>query len=358
MFGAAGCFILTYLTWEGTGLLLPAFLVALLTLTGKDLTWLKCKSLWLAAAMISVVVILQFSRRILLNIPYIVVGKGLSGAGFKLFFLDPMYDPWFYLENFLLSGNHLILTAIIIIGVPLIAINAGIRYYTMLLIVVIILLNNLMPNVSIRYAYFIQPFLILSASAILVSFISYIWILYSNFPPLTVGITNTVFTITLPLMIFLLTNTTFLQIYRLKSSPDWIAQTLPDVYNIDYRSTNYFLKNHVPSNTVIISLMPQTMEYYIGRRGDYYLQSYTNRQIFYDVSEVSSVYLDKYVGSQVIRNIQELMEIVNNQKRVYLVATPYAAFRTSNDKSINEFIERNGKIIYEGYKTRIYRLER
>jgi hypothetical protein len=357
-YGAVGCFILTYLTWEGTGLLLPAFLVALLMLTGKDLTWLKRKSVWLAAAMISVVVILQFSRRILLNIPYIVVGKGLSDAGFTLFFLNPMYDPWFYLKDFLLSGNHLILTAIIIIGIPLIVVNAGIRYYTSLLVVVIILLNNLVPNLSTRYAYFSQPFLILSASSILIGYISFIRSLYSNFFFLTVSIITIILSVTIPFIVFALTNTMFLQMYRLKSSPEWMIQMLPEVYGIDYRSTDYFLKNHLLPDDIIVSLMPQTMEYYTGKKGNYYLQSYTDRQIFYDVSEVSSTYLDKYVGSQVIRNIKELMDVVNSHKRIYLVATPYAAFRSSNDKVIDEFFDRNGKIVYESYKTRIYKLER
>jgi hypothetical protein len=300
------------------------------------------------------VVILQFSRRILLNIPYIVVGKGLSDAGFKLFFLDPMYDPWFYLENFLLSGNHLILTVVIIIGMPLIISNSATRYCITLLIVVIILLNNLIPNLSTRYAYFVQPFLILAASAILMRSISFIWILCGRFFPLTLSISNAILTITLPFVVLVLTNTEFLRMYRLKSSPEWIIQTLPEVYAIDYRSTDYFLKSHLSSNDIVISLMPQTMEYYIGRRGNYYLQSYTNRQVFYDVSEVSTAYLDKYIGSRVIRNIRELMDVINNHRKIFLVATPYSSFRSSNDKSVDEFIVRNGKIIYESYNTRIY----
>jgi uncharacterized membrane protein len=357
MYGAAGCFTLTYLTWEGTGLLLPAFLVALLMLKGKDLTWLKCKSLWLAAAMISIVVILQFSRRILLNVPYIVVGKGLSDAGFKLFFIDPMYDPWFYLENFLLSGNHFILTAIIIIGIPLIISNAAIRYHFTLLIVVVILLNNLIPNLSTRYAYFVQPFLVISSAAILMSSINLIWTFFGRISFLTLNISNAIFSVALPLAVLSLTNTEVFRMYRIKSSPDWIVQTLPEVYGIDYRSTDYFLRNHSSLSDVVISMMPQALEYYTGKEGNYYLQSYTDRQIFYDVSETSSVYLDKYIGSRVIRNIQELEEVMNSHKRVYLVATPYSAFRSSNDKLVDEFIERKGRIIYESYKTRVYILE-
>jgi hypothetical protein len=104
--------------------------------------------------------------------------------------------------------------------------------------------------------------------------------------------------------------------------------------------------------------MPQTLGFYNNNSKGFYLQSYTDRQIFYDISEKSKGYLDKYVGNSVIRNLQELQNIFNNYKRVYILAAPYPAFQESNDNVIKDYIEKNARTIQEGYKTRIYIWER
>jgi hypothetical protein len=146
--------------------------------------------------------------------------------------------------------------------------------------------------------------------------------------------------------------------YNLTSSPVWIMQMSQDIYWIDYREASQFLRNHIKSGDAVISLMPQTLELYNDNSKGYYLQSYTDRQIFYDVSQVSQGYLDKYVGNRVVRDIQELQYVLNNYKRVYILAAPYPAFQESNNNTIKDYIEKNARIVQEGYKTRIYVWER
>lgn len=358
LYGAGGCFLLTYLTWEGSGFLLPAFFSYLLITRGKDLSWLKHKHFWFAVAIVVSVVALQLSRRVLLNFPYIVVGTGLSTESFTLFFLNPMYDPWFYIQNFLFSGNHIVLTILIILGFPRVFKDQGVRYNLILLGVLLMLLTNLLPVASIRYAYFSLPFLILPASAITVYFASFIWNLQKTSLFRSVNMAKGVFTICLPLVIFLSTNTVVLQLYRLGASPVWIAQMLPEVFGIDYRSTDHFVNKHIGKDDIVIALMPHTMEYYSGRRSNYYLQTYTDRQIFYDVSGNTPGYLDKFIGSSVIRSITELKDVLNRNRRVWIVAAPYVAFLYDNDKSTIEYINRNAKVVHESYKTRIYLWEK
>lgn len=160
------------------------------------------------------------------------------------------------------------------------------------------------------------------------------------------------------LIIFLSTNTLVLQLYRLESSPERVTQMLPEAYWVDYRSTDRFIKDRISPNDVIISLMPHTLEYYIDRRGNYYIQAYTDRPIFYDVSGSSAGYLDKYIGSPVIRNLAELKDVLNRHRRVWIIAAPYTAFQSNNDQAIIEYIGKNSKIAYESYKTRVYLWER
>jgi hypothetical protein len=135
-------------------------------------------------------------------------------------------------------------------------------------------------------------------------------------------------------------------------------QMVPDIYWIDYRNASVFLKYQLKSGDAVVSLMPQTLEFYNRDSNGKYLQSYTDRQIFYDVSESSVNYLDKYVGNKVIRDINELKHALSDSRKVYIIAAPYQAFLEDNDNAVKKYIEENTKVVHEGYKTRIYVWER
>lgn len=358
LYGASISFLITYLTWEGAGLLLPAFFSYLLVAKGRDLSWIKCRHLWLALGIVGLAVILQLSRRILSNVSYIIVGKGVSGESFRFFFLDPLYNPWFYIQNLLFAGNYIVLTILVLLGLPLIFKDQGIRYYFTLLVLLLVLLTNLLPHQSTRYAYFLQPFLILPAVAIAICLASSIWKIQGKNSSWMLGTAKGLFNASFLLIIFLSTNTLVLQLYRLGSSPERVTQMLPEAYWVDYRSTDRFIKDRLSPNDVIISLMPHTLKYYIDRRSNYYIQAYTDRPIFYDVSGSSAGYLDKYIGSPVIRNLAELKDVLNRHRRVWIIATPYTAFQSNNDEAIIEYIGKNSEIAYESYETRVYLWER
>jgi hypothetical protein len=157
-----------------------------------------------------------------------------------------------------------------------------------------------------------------------------------------------------PLVLFLSSSAFPLKLYSLGYSRDWVTQMLNNAYDIDYRSTAHFLQRNMHSDDTLISLMPHTFDYYISRRSDYYLQTYTNRQVFYDISETSGNYLDKYIGSPVIRNFSELMDVMNRHHRVWIIATPYTIFELSNERQVLDYIKEHGKVVYESYKSRVY----
>ena len=98
-----------------------------------------------------------------------MVGTGLSDVSLPtLYFLDPMYDPTFYIKNFLWLENNALLTLILIGGLPFIFKQTGLSYYCALLFSLIFFMTNLLSHAAIRYAYYFEPFLILPASAITV----------------------------------------------------------------------------------------------------------------------------------------------------------------------------------------------
>jgi hypothetical protein len=354
LYGASLCFILTYLSWEPAALLLPTLFIGLLAVKGRDLRWLKSRHLWLSVLIVCAVIFLQLCYRILSNVPYIVVGKGLSDTTITLFFLNPLYDPWFYLETFLFSGIHTPMTVMLIIGLPLICKYPYMTYYFIVLCTPLLLMTNFLPNQSIRYIYFLQPYLILLSSSVCI----YIVFLILSFEKQrfisSIVVVKVLIFIILPLSLFLSTNTFLLKLYNLGYSRDWITQMLSNAYDIDYRSTAHFLQKNMRSDDVVISLMPHTFDYYISRKSDYYLQTYTNRQVFYDVSETSGNYLDKYIGSPVIRNFSELMDVMSRHRRIWIMATPHTIFELTNDRQVLGYIKEHSKVMYESYKSRVY----
>jgi len=169
---------------------------------------------------------------------------------------------------------------------------------------------------------------------------------------------KSLFVVILPLIVVLSTNNLVLHLYRLTTSPIWITEMLPEVYWADYRSSNDFVKNRLAQGDAVISSMSHTLKYYSDHESDSYLQTYTDRQVFYDISEISGRYLDKYVGSPVIRSISELKDVLNTHRRVWIVAAPYNIFQATSDKPTIEYISKNTKVVYESYESKVLLWER
>ena len=132
---ASVAFCLTYLSWEGTGFLLPAFFIALLVVRPGEWWWLKEFHLYRCLFFMAVVVVAQYRSRTIAGAPYLMVGSGLSNvAGPSLFFLTPAYTPEFYIDKLWLSENHVFFTIMIFIGLPFCWAKRGFRYvFTVLL---------------------------------------------------------------------------------------------------------------------------------------------------------------------------------------------------------------------------------
>ncbi|GEM_PF-1680549 len=354
-YAATFCFILSYLSWEGSGMILAGLFACLLSARGGNMSWLKSGPLWIGLGAAGLTVFAQLIRRNLSNVTYIMVGAGLSGKIFELAFLSPLYNPLFYVQTFLFDGNHLLLTILVLIGLPFIFANTEARYFFIVLFVMLILLTNFFPEISTRYVYFIQPFLILPASAVMVRLIDYIRAISA---PDFRGVKTAkfIFCLMFPAAVFLSSNMQCLRLFRLGNHDLSVSN---DIFPFpDYRSPASFIKERLLPDDAVISLMPHTFEYYTGRQSDYYLQENTLRQIIYDVSESSHGYLDKYVGNQVIRNIEELQEVLNKHRRVWIEAIAYYPFLRLNSGTTLDYIFKNTKLVFETYKGKVFLWEK
>ena len=355
---AAAAFIATYLSWEGAGFLLPALGIGLLVVKGKDSGWLRDKHLWSAVGIVVVVIILQLTRRILLQVPYLVVGTGLSDVSLPYpFFLDPMYDPTFYVKNFLWLENNVILTLLLIGGVPLLCKHPGISYFTVLLLAILLMMTNLLGRSTTRYVYYVQPFLILVACAVAWSLLDrvmnlaqpkHLWGLWV----LSKGIVIT----TLSLVI--LGSSMFLQLYRLNdfAFPTGI-HTRAYSYYCDYRSSAQYIKSHYRPSDLVIVTMPEMLRYYSGMSGDYFVQDYAKRQVLFDPIDDSVRYLERMMGIALIRGVDDFRSVINMHRRVWIVAAPYGVFSSLSGPEVIEYVSKYGRIVYESYDAKIYLLE-
>ena len=360
LYGAVGAFILTYLSWEGSGFIILGLFVGLLCIKGRDWTWIRNRHLWYAVGIAGLAVFFQQARRMLIQNPYLIVGTGKSDIGLPtLAFLDPMYDPLFYINKFFLLENHVVLTIVAVLGIPFIFRHQGLKYFTLLLFSLPFLMNNLLPAVASRYAYYLQPYLVIVSSAVIIQYVDLVLGMGRRYSTPFLRWVKIFVGIALPAIVFLSSNTFVLKMYRLSSTPaNPPPQTRFGVQNTEYRMTNHILGNLFEEGDVTIVAMPHTLRYYTGRSGEYALNTYLARQNVYDVNETPPGLLDKYVGNPVIRSKSELMDVLNRNRRVWMVSAPSVGLALSNDSEVVDYINTQFKVVYENYQTKVYLWER
>lgn len=357
LYGSAIGVVLTYLTWEASGIILPAYFICLLAMKGKKFNWIRSRHLWYSIVGIGIVVFCQLSRRIFANYPFTVVGKGLSGATLALAFLEPSWDITYYLKNFLLAGNNTVLTLVAIVGIPVLFRDQTAKFFSLLLFILLFILCCFLPNESSRYTYFTLPFLVLSSSMITIRATDYFREMSTPVQRYrTIRTLTWLVAILLPCFLFISSNNQMLHLYRLGYFNSWFNNKISPI--IDYQATSAYITKNYQAGDVIISLMPHALDYYSGKPSDYYLQEHTLEQIVLDPRPGVNKYLDKYSGSQVLRNIGELQDVTNKHRRVWLIASPYDMLNLTCTKETMEFINNSFTVAHEDYLTRIFLWER
>jgi len=357
LYSATGLFLVTYLTWEPGGFLLPGLGIGLLAMKGRDLRWLGEKSLWKALGVMGLVIFLQQARRILYQVPpYLVMGAGRSDVSTpSLFFLDPMYDPTFYLKNFFWLENHAAMTTLVILGAFWVHKSRNLAYLYALLGTVMFLMTHLLSATAVRYGYYMQPFLILSAAAVCMRMVEGVasWVAAPRL--ILTSYVKGVAGILLPVTLFLASQDSVLHLYRLSTAQATpLPQTRRGVYAVDYRSAGLFLRHAFQEGDLIIPVMPHAIEHYAGKKSHYYMNINLVKQMGYDISGAFPGFLDKYTGNPVLRSAEELKDILERHRRVWFVIAPMSMFTDYADPRLVSYIERNSRIVHESHGARIY----
>jgi hypothetical protein len=358
---AAVAFCLTYLSWEGTGFLLPAFFIALIVVRWGEWWWLKDFYLYRCLFFVAVVVIAQYCSRTIAGIPYLMVGSGLSNlAGPSLFFLTPAYSPEFYIDKLWLAENHVFFTIMIFLGLPFCWVNRGFRYVFTVLVMLWFLHTNFLAALSPRYCYYFQPLVILAGTAAAMMLYDRVVFLAHRAGNSTVARAAAHATgLAVMALLFLQSNESLMKEYTLSSRGDEpTLMTRMNTYRYDYRGVADYVKNHFRPGDRIIPGLPHVFAYYAGMPGDYVLDTLLGTKTGYNHLLPEPRFVDKFAGLPVVRNLTELREVVAPAHRTWVVFAPYASFEKLSSPSTVDYLDQMGKIEFETYRAKVMLVER
>jgi len=370
-------FSLTYLSWEGTGFLLAALPFALVAYKAPDFSWIRNKHVWASLGLLLLVIIIQQSRRLLYQDLYLMINGRLAELSLpQPFFLQPMYDPFFYINNFFLPENNMILTLVLLAGAVLVFKNRPLRYVYIILLLPILYLTNLIPIYAYRYSFFLVSFFILSASGVIFISMNYVKQLLGS--QAVIGrFSASLCLLVMCAVVFFSTNTLLLRLYLLSDNPYapppqyrrfFLLSKSPyapppqyreNIYEADYRSSSLYIKDNMREGDLIITARSYPFQYYnginSGINGNYSLTTLLRLTMFFDVSDGGYPGLiEKFVGLPIIKNVDELKEITGRYNRVWYLSAPDGVFENENDAATTAFMKEHFKVVFETYNAKVY----
>ena len=357
---AAVTFCLTYLSWEGSAFILPALFVGLLVVGWGEWWWLKEFHFYRCLFFVAAVVIAEYCLRTFASYSYLTLGSGLSNiAGPSLFFLTPAYQPLFYVDRLWLAENHVFFTVMALIGILFCWRNRGFRYVIALLVTLTICHTNFIAALSPRYCYYFQPLLVLAGIAAAV-------LLYDRLISLARqeggsamawGFAHAAGLAVIALL-FLQSNEWLMKEYTLSSQGDEPGMmTRMNTYRYDYRGAAQFVKSQLQPGDVVLPGIPHVIEYYSGRRGDYFVDTLFASKVIYNQELVDPRFSDKFSGLPTVRNLTELQEVTHRSRRTWVIFAPYSAFERLQSPDVIEYLDKNSKVVFESYRVKVLLVE-
>ncbi len=353
-------FCIAYLSWEGSGFLLPALFLGLMVMRWGEWWWIKELHLYRCIFFIGVVVVAQSCSRSIFGFPYLQVGSGLSTlTGPSLFFLTASYQPLFYVDELLLVENHVFFTVMTVIAVPFCWRDRNFRYVVTLLTALWVLHTNFLAALSPRYCYYFQPLLLLTG-------IAGTLLLYDRLLALAGRAADGAISrlaahatgAALLLLLFLQSNEWLMKEYRLSSRGDAPGlMTRLNTYRYDYRGAAQYVMSHIQPGDLIIPGIPHVFEYYAGRPGDYFLDTLLGSKIPYNQKLAEPRFVDKFVGLPAIRNLTELLEVTHRARRTWIVFAPYSSFNKLSAPNVTEYLDKNSKIEFETFRAKVFLIQ-
>jgi hypothetical protein len=340
---ATACFVVAYLSWEGTGFLLPTLIVLMLAMRWGNYDWMKDWHLWRCFVVIGFAVGMQLTYRQIESLPaYLQTGISLSDVTTPLpVWLDlTHYEPDYYFKHCLFVENIFVMTLVLIFGIAFCWRDRAIRYLFLTIAMLVIWYTEFLPAYAERYSYDYQALLILVSVGILFK-------LFQRIAGLGASKLRWAAIAGLLVTFVLTTNGLVLRTYRLSESPSsgFYAYRM-GIYRCGYREAARFVAEHFrPGDGLIVSI-PHIFEYYSKLHVDYSISTMLDKKITYSGALETPHFLDKFRGYPCVRSLEELEDLRGRYKRLWIVQVPVEL----QEPQVAQYILHNAKVAYLTYR--------
>jgi 4-amino-4-deoxy-L-arabinose transferase-like glycosyltransferase len=351
-YALAATFTGAYLSWEGTGFLLPCFFVMILVFRWGRFQWMKDVHGWIAASAMIFMIVAQLTYRTVLREPYLGIQTGRSEISFAtLAFKGVAFDPYFYITG-LFSEAHITIACMLVLGVLLLKESRSLRFLYLFFSVVVLMLTAFLGYYALRYVYLTLPSFLLSAAAVSVALVN----------KLTGPRSKTAQALALAGVITLHLTVATPWGFKPIESAELLGEVRPyemrqDLAGFPFRGTAQALKDRMQQGDILIVQAPFPFQVYTGIRGDYFLQSVLATSVFYDPKS-SPYYTDKWVANPVLRSKEELDDVMSRHSRIWLVSSPDGASRLSIGDELYRYFEERSKLVEETADGKLFLYER
>jgi 4-amino-4-deoxy-L-arabinose transferase-like glycosyltransferase len=348
------CFCLTYLSWEGQGYLLPVLAVTLLLMYPGRWSWLRAPHLWIGLVVVASIVLIQLSMRSMAAPGYRSLGIPFPQMTPSLYFLNPESDPFYYVSSVLVTEPHVLLTILCIAGAFFGWRNLAMRYCFLVFVGLLLCFSLFVPVYSVRYFYFYQTLLILTACGAF-------FLLWDRARELTLesqvarllawgsGIAAFL------LVLGTATETGF-KVFRLSEQTQGRAHIDPSLrYGFvrqDTRSAAEFVVSRLRPGDIVLANLTQAFYLYGRRMPDYALNPMLASRMIY-LDEYHS-YRHKFVGVPMVRNLRDIQSVFDHARRIWYIGGGSAIEGSNELTNATDFITDRAKIVYSTYHAKVY----
>jgi 4-amino-4-deoxy-L-arabinose transferase-like glycosyltransferase len=350
---ASVAFCAAYLSWEGSAFILLALFLALLVVRWGEWWWVKEFHLYRCVFFMAMLVIAQFSWRLLASDRYLLIGFSKALAGPALFFLQYGWQPMYYVNCFLLSENHVFFTLVTLAGIAFCWRQPAFRYVVTVLAALVFCHTNFIAALSPRYFIYYQPLLILAGVAATVTLYDRLLSLARREGDSAVARSFAhAAGVAMLFLLFIQSNESLMKLYSLSSGGAGLGlMTRMNTYRYDYRGAAQYVKSHFQPGDLIIVGMPHVFEYYAGMSGDYYIDTILTTKITYSEKFAEPRFRDKFRGYPTIRDLKELREVTSRGRRTWLISVPYSPQLDSPEAGL--YLNEYAKVVFESYRAKV-----
>ena len=349
----------SYLSWEGSGFILPAFFMAMFALKWGEYDWMTDWHLWRCFLAVAMVIAIQLCYRQLVTVSYFSVGYSLSDitAPSLVYSQSLVYNPTYYIKALFFSEVNFVLSLFIFGGFLFCWNDKRIRYLVVLLFTLEICYTNLLPFYAPRYCYNAETLLILSGVAIFFRLYDYLRALGGNELPILWNRFRSLSAFALAAWFLLATNEWVLRPFRLSAD----AENPALFGRLGYRKTDHraaadYVSRRLAAGDGVVAFMPHIFEFYAQKHVDYSINTFLNTKMTYDGGLGHPWFIDKFLGRPLIRSLEELRDIQSRYQRVWFIV-PIHDENELMSPDVLDFLQRQGQVVFESYREQVILLQ-